>query len=407
MWLSKDYLRKKGVYSICTSNPFVIETSLEYAEEKDDYILIEATPHQVNQYGGYSGMTPEDFKNFIQRLIKEKNIKEERVILGGDHLGPLPWQEEPASSAMKKAKELVRLFVENGYKKIHLDCSMPLGDDPPTLDMETIAERERELLEVAEETAEKFSFKPVYVVGTDVPVAGGGEEEGITSIDEFQKSLSSLKKSFQNFPHIWDRIIGFVVMLGIGFENDRVFDYDRKKVIELLNKVKEEDLFIEAHSTDYQTKIRLKEMVEDGIRILKVGPALTASFRRALLLLNLIENELIPKEKRSDLKKIILKVMKENDKYWIKYYKEENLDIDIFYSLLDRIRYYWEFPEIKKALQTLLDNLSENIDMRFIYQYFYDEYYLIREGVIKNTAIDIIKYEIKKTLEDYHYAIHI
>jgi D-tagatose-1,6-bisphosphate aldolase subunit GatZ/KbaZ len=125
------------------------------------------------------------------------------------------------------------------------------------------------------------------------------------------------------------------------------------------------------------------------------------------LLLNLIENELILKEKRSDLKKIILKVMKENDKYWIKYYKEENLDIDIFYSLLDRIRYYWEFPEIKKALQTLLDNLSENIDMRFIYQYFYDEYYLIREGVIKNTAIDIIKYEIKKTLEDYHYAIHI
>uniref|UniRef100_A0A7C3RX82 Tagatose-6-phosphate kinase n=1 Tax=Dictyoglomus thermophilum TaxID=14 RepID=A0A7C3RX82_DICTH len=407
MWLNKDYLRKKGVYSICTSNSFVIETSLEYAEENDDYILIEVTPHQVNQYGGYSGMTPEDFKNFVHRLLKEKNIKEERVILGGDHLGPLPWQEEKASSAMKKAKDLVKLFVESGYKKIHLDCSMPLGDDPPILNMETIAEREKELLEVAENAAERLNIKPVYVVGTDVPVAGGGEKEGITSIDEFKKSLSAFKKSFQNFPHIWDRIIGFVVMLGIGFDNDKVFDYDRKKVINLLNKVREEDLFIEAHSTDYQTKIHLKKMVEDGIRILKVGPALTASFRRTLFILNLIENELIPKEKRSNLKEIVLHVMKKNDKYWSKYYKEENTDKDILYSLLDRIRYYWEFPEIKRSLQILLKNLSENIDMRFIYQYFYDEYYLIREGKIKNKVTDIIKHEIKKTLEDYHYAIHI
>lgn len=35
----------------------------------NDFILIEATPHQVNKYGGYSGMSPEDFKNVVGRLI--------------------------------------------------------------------------------------------------------------------------------------------------------------------------------------------------------------------------------------------------------------------------------------------------------------------------------------------------
>lgn len=408
MWLTKDYLSKKGVYSICSSNLYVIEASIEFAEEMNDFILIEVTPHQVNQYGGYSGMTPDDFKKFVRKLIREKKIKEDRIILGGDHLGPLLWQEEPSYSAMKKARELIKAFVESGYQKIHLDCSMPLGGDPPTLSSEAIAQRTIELLEVAEETAKKCSFKPIYVIGTDVPLAGGGEEEEITKIDNFQKSIKAFKKYFQDIPYIWDRVVAFVIMLGIGFNYNNVFPYNREKVKEILEGIKKENLYIEAHSTDYQTKDALREMVDDGVRILKVGPALTSAFRRAIFLLSMIENELVPEEKRSNIKDVILEVMLNNDKYWRNYYKNINdLKFDIWYNLLDRIRYYWEYERVKESLTKLFNNFSEGIDLKFIYQYFYDSYFLVREGKLKNSPLSLVKNEIKKVLEDYHYAINI
>lgn len=408
MWLNKDYLRRKGVYSICSSNIYVIEAALEVAKEKDDYILIEVTPHQVNQYGGYSGMTPEDFKNLVRRLVKEKDIGEERVILGGDHIGPLPWQKESSSMAMKKAKELVKAFIESGYQKIHIDCSMPLGDDPYVLGHEVIAKRSRELIEVAEETAKNFNLKPVYIIGTDVPKAGGGEEEGITTVEEFKKSITAFKRFFKDMPWIWDRIVGFVIMLGIGFNYDSVFPYERERTREIIKEVLREGLFVEAHSTDYQTKESLKNMVEDGIRILKVGPALTSAFRRAVFLLSVIEDEFIEKNKRSDIKNVLLDLMLKDDKHWKNYYKEsDNIKFDIWYNLLDRVRYYWEYKPVKEALDILIKNFSSGIDMRFIYQYFYDSYFLIRDGKLRNDPVDLVKYEIKRVLDDYHFAINI
>ncbi|MCQ4959072.1 class II D-tagatose-bisphosphate aldolase non-catalytic subunit, partial [Veillonella parvula] len=52
-------------------------------------------------------------------------------------------------------------------------------------------------------------------------------------------------------------------------------------------------LVFEGHSTDYQTKIKLRELVEDGVGILKVGPGLTFAMREAMFALENIEKELI------------------------------------------------------------------------------------------------------------------
>lgn len=57
------------------------------------------------------------------------------------------------------------------------------------LSPEIIAQGTKELLEIAEESAKKYGFKLIYVVGTDVPIAGGGEEEGITKIEDFQSKV--------------------------------------------------------------------------------------------------------------------------------------------------------------------------------------------------------------------------
>ena len=59
------------------------------------------------------------------------------------------------------------------------------------------------------------------------------------------------------------------------------------------------NLVFEGHSTDYQSAHSLREMVEDGIAILKVGPALTFSLREGLFALSMMEKLLLPEEKQA------------------------------------------------------------------------------------------------------------
>ncbi len=104
-------------------------------------MLIEATSNQVNQFGGYTGMTPADFREFVFTIADKVGFARERIILGGDHLGPNCWQQENADAAMEKSVELVKEYVRAGFSKIHLDASMSCAGDPIPLAPETVAER--------------------------------------------------------------------------------------------------------------------------------------------------------------------------------------------------------------------------------------------------------------------------
>src|SRR5205807_3554783 len=116
-------------------------------------LLIESTSSQVNQFGGYTGLTPPQFVAFVNRLAAGMHFPADRIGFGGDHLGPYVWRGESALSAMSKAEQLVRSCVLAGYTKIHLDASMALGDDhsgePPSA--EVISRRATELCKVAEQ----------------------------------------------------------------------------------------------------------------------------------------------------------------------------------------------------------------------------------------------------------------
>ena len=63
-------------------------------------LLIEATCNQVNQDGGYTGMTPADFRRFVEGIAARTGFPADRLMLGGDHLGPNPWKSLPADQAM-------------------------------------------------------------------------------------------------------------------------------------------------------------------------------------------------------------------------------------------------------------------------------------------------------------------
>jgi Predicted tagatose 6-phosphate kinase len=113
-----------GIYAVCSAHPLVLEAAIRYAHSHHTPLLIEATSNQVDQFGGYTGMTPADFHGFVCQLAESLGFPTSQLIFGGDHLGPNRWQNLPALQAMANADDLIKSYVAAGFKKIHLDCSM-------------------------------------------------------------------------------------------------------------------------------------------------------------------------------------------------------------------------------------------------------------------------------------------
>jgi len=166
-----------GVYAVCSAHPEVIAAAAHVAHENHSVLHIESTSSQVNQFGGYTGQVPEQFADTVWAAARDAGLSNDRILLGGDHLGPFPWRHESAALAMDKAHALVRACVLAGYQKIHLDASMACGDDAKTdLDERTVADRAAALCETAENAFRELPPKSpplLYVVGTEVPAPGG------------------------------------------------------------------------------------------------------------------------------------------------------------------------------------------------------------------------------------------
>lgn len=411
-----------GIPSFCCANHFVIESILEKAKDDGDYIIIEATSNQVNQNGGYTKMQPIDFYNFVYGIAEKIGFDKKKIILGGDHLGPLPWCELPAEEAMKNAEKLVTLFVEAGYTKIHLDTSMRLGDDDPDemLENETIARRGAKLYKACEEAFKRRlakhpdSVHPVYVIGSEVPIPGGGinlDKMVITSPSDFDNTIYTYKKVFKelNLDDAWENIIAVVVQPGVEFGNEGIHRYNRKDAKNLCRALmKYPDLVFEGHSTDYQLPDSLRDMVEDGIAILKVGPALTFSLREALFQLTMMEKELINNQQQSHFIDLLEEEMTKNPKYWIKYYSGSELEKHLSrkYGFSDRSRYYMTLPVIDNAINKLITNLENvKIPLGLLKQYMPIQYVEVRDGEIELTPRNLIKSAIAHIVNDYNYAV--
>ena len=82
--------RTPGVTSVCSAHPTVLDETVRLGAEGDHLVLIEATCNQVNQDGGYTGMRPADFRREVERMAEQHGLSDDRLVLGGDHLGPEP-----------------------------------------------------------------------------------------------------------------------------------------------------------------------------------------------------------------------------------------------------------------------------------------------------------------------------
>jgi D-tagatose-1,6-bisphosphate aldolase subunit GatZ/KbaZ len=399
----------KGIYSVCSAHPWVLEAAIDQALEDESDLLIEATSNQVNHLGGYTGMLPEDFRRRVNDIAASKGFNVSRLIFGGDHLGPNPWQRQPALEAMREAERTVEAFVRAGFRKIHLDASMACADDRGPLTGETIARRAAVLCAAAEQVSGEQ--KPVYVIGTEVPVPGGATESltelAVTSREAATETLAVHRRVLNEagLAHVWPRVIALVVQPGVEFNHDSVVDYDPARAVHLTELLKDEEALVyEAHSTDYQRPEAYSNLVRDGFAILKVGPALTFAMREALAALSSIETELVPQEHCSQLMDVLDRVMLKDRRHWEHHYTGDERAMHLLrrYSYSDRVRYYWNQPQVKRAVETLMLNLRQTaIPETMLSAFLPEQYRAVRAGTLQPDAHSMIVHRIRQVLRAY------
>jgi D-tagatose-1,6-bisphosphate aldolase subunit GatZ/KbaZ len=404
---------RTGITSVCSAHPVVLEAALRETQRTGVPALIEATCNQVNQEGGYTGMTPAAFRRMVERIAAELGIPETGFALGGDHLGPNPWKHLPAEEAMARAVEMVRSYVRAGFSKIHLDASMACLGEGPALADAVIAERAATMAEAAEEESRHAGgASPVYVIGTEGPTPGGAlQSHEVISITAPQAAIETVAIHRQAFhrhglERAFDRIVAVVVQPGVEFGGEDVAIYDPEAARPLVDALP--DLggpVFEAHSTDYQPRRSLSELVRDGFAILKVGPYLTFALREALYGLDLIAAELDGAEPR--LRADMEAVMLSDDRYW-KAYCHGSADqqrLQRHFSYFDRIRYYWATPKATASVQSLMNRLGDQpIPPALVSQYlgYFTRHML--HGDSDLTARSLLQASIGSVLCEYSIA---
>lgn len=371
-------------------------------------------------------MTPQKFKEFVYGIAEKVGFTTDRIFLGGDHLGPLTFASMNEKEAMEASEELVRCYVAAGFTKIHIDTSMKVADDDPNtrLSDEVIARRGARLARVCEDTYQELvkrepnAIRPVYIVGSEVPIPGGAQDPNagmqVTRVEDFKATVAAFKKAFENehLESTWEDVIGVVVQPGVEEKDAGCTEYDRAKAAELMASIKDfPNLVFEGHSTDYQTKYKLRELVEDGVGILKVGPGMTYAMREALFALSYMEEMMFHgrEDEASHFIEVLEKAMMAEPKNWQKHYHGDDNELWFKrkFSFSDRSRYYMPNPEVAAAKEKLIANLrKEGISLAALSQFMPIQYTKVREGKLANDPEALILDRITNTIDEYLFASH-
>ncbi|MEO6213636.1 MAG: class II D-tagatose-bisphosphate aldolase, non-catalytic subunit [Vicinamibacterales bacterium] len=400
-----------GVTAVCSAHELVIDAALSSARSHGQLALVEATCNQVNQSGGYTGLTPFAFAQHVRARAQATRTA---VVLGGDHLGPQPWRALPADEAMAHARTMVAAYVEAGFTKIHLDCSMRCADDPAILSEQIIAERAADLAAASESMNRDAAMSaPVYVIGTEVPPPGGmgpGHHLAVSDPARVAETVDAHRAAFRrrNLDQAIDRVIAVVVQPGVDFGNEEVVHFQPASAAALSLALPDSPpVVFEAHSTDFQRPGAYAALVAAHFAILKVGPAATFALREALYGLAHIEDVLTADAERSGLRRVLDDVMRRHPDHWKSHYTggPEQISYLRNFSLSDRIRYYWQNPEVDVATRRLMMNLERvSIPRPLISQYLPRLLDAVLEGGVPARPRDLLLAHVRACLEPYAAA---
>ncbi len=345
--------RAVAIPSVCSAHPEVLRASLAMAERLDRAIVIEATSNQVNQDGGYTGLTPAAFIAFVQALADETGTDRARIVFGGDHLGPQAWRRLSADQAMAKAHVMVRDYVQAGFTKIHLDCSEGCAGEAAQLDDTVTVPRAADLARTCRDAGGEALL---YVVGTEVPPPGGARSEEHAEIPATrpEAARATLDAHIAAFAGIGE-VGGLVVQPGVEFSPMSVHHLPLARDPGLLAAIAHHPgVCLEAHSTDYQRPEAFPRLAELGFAFQKVGPALTFAYRQAVYALDHLR---VLAGWGGGLRAEMEAVMLDEPGYWQGHYHGADLALQRHFGLADRIRYYWPRPRAQAAVATLMEDL--------------------------------------------------
>ena len=142
---------------------------------------------------------------------------------------------------MANAEVLIAAYVEAGYTKIHLDCSMSCADDPAVAPRRGRGEPRRPAAagRRGHRAPRRLARDPVYVIGTEVPVPGGAHETldrlTPTPADRARRTIAAHRAAFADagLEHVWPRVVALVVQPGVEFDHLNVIDYEHSATAEL------------------------------------------------------------------------------------------------------------------------------------------------------------------------------
>lgn len=406
-------LRGSGIAAVCSAHPTALAATLAQANEDGGTALIEATCNQVNQEGGYTGLDPAGFRELVFGMADRAGFPRDRLILGGDHLGPNPWRTLPAEAALQRAEAMVAAYVAAGFEKIHLDTSMGCAGEPPGLPDEITAARAARLAGVAEAAAARAGTTPRYVVGTEVPTPGGAVE--LLSHLEVTRPGAALatfevhRRAFAaaGVEAAFDRVIALVVQPGVEFGHTDIAVYRPEVAASLSAVLADLPVAFEAHSTDYQPEPALAALVRDGFAILKVGPALTFAMREALYGLDAIATALDPAWASVSLAAAMERAMLDDPAHWHTHYHgpPDQARVLRHYSYSDRIRYYWPTRNAGDAVGRLHAKLAGvDIPQTLVSQFLPLLHGRVAAGVLARQPDDLVMAAVQDVLRLYSRA---
>ena len=354
-----ELIKFKSLPSFCTSNFLVLKILIKFCKKNKLPLLIETTSNQVNQFGGYTNLTPKKFTKKISLYLKKEKFNQKLFFYGGDHLGPLPWKQFGQLKSLERSKKLIKSYIDSGAQKIHIDTSIKLRNDK-TFSKKEILKRTQDLFNNLNLDKINNIF---FVFGTEVPFAGGGTNKNQSAAKFPTKSTineSDFVKKLLLKRFNYNKYFALVIDTNMEFFNQNIIKPNIKNLTEIVKYSTKKKFYFEAHSTDYQNLNTLKKLVKNNFKFLKVGPELTHCLLKSLFLMEQFENEYIKEKKRSLFKRKLIKEILSNKTHWKKYYNEKDSTVveKILKGKLDRARYYLNTTKVNESIRLLEKNIN-------------------------------------------------
>jgi D-tagatose-1,6-bisphosphate aldolase subunit GatZ/KbaZ len=352
-----DDQTKKTLLAVCPNSESVTRAALRAARQANAPLLLAATLNQVDRDGGYTGWTPHQLTDFVEKESERIGL-ESPVYTCLDHGGP--WLKDKHKTdnysyekTMAEVKTTLETCIDAGYALLHIDPTVDvrLGNDDP-IPINLVVERTLEMIEHAENYRTANNHPPIsYEVGTE-EVHGG-----LANMDSFDQFLNGLDTGLKEkgLEGSWPCFV--VGKVGTDLHTT-LFDPDVAK--KLTERVKPYGALIKGHYSDYVDNP--EDYPLSGMGGANVGPEYTEEEFIALMELEELESKI---GKSSGLKDALIKAVVDSNR-WQKWLSKEEKGQD-FGDLTEKrqlwitrtcSRYIWTDPNVLEARETLYKNLK-------------------------------------------------